>query len=136
MRAYKLMEKAFPKEVEASRLTFALEREDGPLTKADFVIVDQIIKEVEKLRDANPDLKLGKVSSYQDGILGQRMTSGDGQCTLIQVSLETPFLAIGTLTTVDRTDKRIREKLRQSWRASRTRPSSCMPPARRASAAT
>ena len=38
-----------------------------------------------------PDLKLGKISSYQDGILGQRMTSGDGHCTLIQVSLDTPL---------------------------------------------
>ena len=53
VRAYHLMQKAFPKEVEASRLTFALEREDAPLTDADFVIVDQIVKEIEELRDAS-----------------------------------------------------------------------------------
>ena len=91
MRAYNLMRQAFPKEVEASRLTLALERDDGPLTNADFAIVDQIIKAVEEsLRDSTPELKLSKISSYQDGIVGQRMTSHDGHCTLVQVSLDTP----------------------------------------------
>ena len=105
------MQQAFPKEVEASRLTLALERETEPLTRADFAIVDQIVQEIESLRDAHPDLKLGKVTSYRDGILGQRMTSADGCCTLIQVSLDTPIMAIGTQTTVDRTNNTINEKL-------------------------
>ena len=78
-RAYELMEKAFPQEVEASRLIFALEREDAPLTDKDLLLVDRIVTDLE-------ELKLGKVTSCKDGLLGHRMTSSDRHCTLIQVA--------------------------------------------------
>src|SRR5438552_2657867 len=94
VRAYQLLEKGFPDDVFASNVVFALERQDKPLTDADFQLVDQLVLDLEQL-------KLGKVESYQDGFLASRLTSGDRQCTLIQVALSTPFLAMATKTAVD-----------------------------------
>ena len=92
--AYQLLEKAFPKDVSASILDFTFERDDQPLSDADFRLVDQIVDDLAQL-------KLGTVLSYQDGILGCRLTSGDRQCTLVQISLSTPFLALATKAAVD-----------------------------------
>jgi RND superfamily putative drug exporter len=102
VRAYQILEKAFPKDVSACRLIFAVEREDGTLTDADLALVDGLVQDLDKLRSEAPELKLGKVESYKEGFLGNRLTSTDQQCTLIGVPLETPFLALGTVTSVDR----------------------------------
>ncbi len=102
VRAYHLLQQAFPQEVYASNLILAVERDDRPLTDADYALVDRFIAELETLRDRNPDLKLGKIDSYRDELIGYRLKSGDGQCTLIKVSLGTPFLALATGATVDR----------------------------------
>ena len=96
VRAYHLLQEAFPQDVFASRAVFAVEREDGPLTDADFALVDEMVIALESLRAEAPDFRLGKIESHQDGIVGTRMTSADRQCTLIQLSLETPFLAFNT----------------------------------------
>src|SRR5947209_6473360 len=47
VRAYQLLEKAFPDDVFASRVVFALERDDSALTDADFAIAEAIVKEIE-----------------------------------------------------------------------------------------
>jgi RND superfamily putative drug exporter len=111
VRAHHIMEQAFPQDVSACRLIFAVEREDGALTESDFALVDQLVKDLEELRRASPELKLTKVDSYKEGILGSRLTSVDQHCTLIQVSLETPFLAIGTMTAVDRADEVVQARV-------------------------
>ena len=49
VRAYELLKQAFPKDVEASRVVFALEREDGPLTDADFEVALELVKDLEQL---------------------------------------------------------------------------------------
>src|SRR5438477_11478638 len=69
VRAYQLLEKGFPKDVFASNVVFAVERDDGPLTEADYQLVDGLVEDLEQL-------KLGKVESYQDGFLACRLTSG------------------------------------------------------------
>jgi len=104
LRAYQIMEKAFPKEICDSKLIFAIEREDAVLSEADFLLVERIVAGIEALRDGDSDLheKLGKVASHRDGILGYRLTSADRHCTLIQVALKTPYLAIATQTSVDK----------------------------------
>src|SRR5262249_22397937 len=93
---------AFPQDVFASRLVFALERDDGPLTAADFALVGRLVEDLEKLRRDEPGLKIGKTVSCRDGIVGGRLTSDDRRCTLIQVPLGTPFLALQTRYAVDR----------------------------------
>src|SRR5262245_39761522 len=85
VRAYQLLEKAFPEAVEASNLIFAVEREDGPLTPADFKLVDRLAKAMEELREDARTLQIGNVDTYQNPIIGGRLTSGDQQCTLIKV---------------------------------------------------
>lgn len=111
VRAYQLLQKAFPEDVFASRVVFAVEREDGKLTSADFNVVETIVKEVEQLRMDAPKLEIGKVESHQSGLVGWRMTSHDQQCTLIQVSLKSPYLALATLQTVERIDEVVQKKL-------------------------
>src|SRR5438876_7174052 len=57
VRAYQLLQKAFPDDVFASRVVFALERDESTLTEADFQLAEAIIKDIEQLRQARPDLK-------------------------------------------------------------------------------
>ncbi len=102
VRAYHLLQQAFPRDVFASRVVFALERADGPLTDADLRVVDALVADLEALRRDASELKLGTIESYQDGVVGTRMTSTDRQCTLVQLSLDTPYLALATVGTVDR----------------------------------
>src|SRR5262245_65067358 len=60
VRAYQMLEKAFPDDVHASHVVFAFERAEAPLTDADFRLIDQFVKELEQLRQEAPELKLGK----------------------------------------------------------------------------
>jgi RND superfamily putative drug exporter len=114
VRAYKLLQQAFPHDVYASRVVFVLERQDASLGNADFQLADDLALDLEVLRQEAPELKLGKIDSHQDGLVGARMVSADRQCTLIQVSLETPFLALGTANAVDRAERIARERLVRS----------------------
>lgn len=111
VRAYQLLEKAFPQDICASRLVFTVERTDTPLNDADFRFVDRLVADLEKLRSDAPELKIGKVDSYRDGILGSRLTSFDRQCTLVQVALGTPYLAVATQAAVERADAVMRRRL-------------------------
>ena len=43
-------------------------------------------------------------SLHRDPFIGKRLLSDDGHCTLIQVSLGTPYLALQTRATVDRAE--------------------------------
>jgi RND superfamily putative drug exporter len=116
LRGYHLLEQAFPHEVFASRAVFALERADGPLRPQDFALADAMVEELVRLREQNADLKIGKILSHKDGLIGGRLTSTDGRCTLIQVSLGTPYLAFQTQTTVDFAEERLRQVLKAGGR--------------------
>ena len=81
----------------------------GPLTPADFALVGKLVDELHRLRREEPALQIGKVVPCRDGIVGGRLTSDDRRCTLIQVPLGTPFLAVQTRTAVDRTGAALRK---------------------------
>ena len=66
-----------------------------------FHLVKQMVADLEQLRKDEPDLKIGKPSCFADGIIGSRLTSADKKCTLINVPLGTPFLALQTQAAVD-----------------------------------
>jgi len=110
VRAHLILEKAFPQDVVASRIVFVLEREEEALSPADFLVVDALVQDVEQLRRDAPELKLGKVEYYKEGLCGPRLTSGDQQCTLIAVSLESPYLALATMKAVDRIEQVARQR--------------------------
>jgi RND superfamily putative drug exporter len=112
VRGYQLLEKAFPQDIFASRAIFALERAAGPLTAADFAQVDQLVADLDLVRRLEPDLRIGNISSYRDGFIGSRLTSADRRCTLIQVGLGTPFLALRTRATVDRAEAVVRQRMK------------------------
>jgi RND superfamily putative drug exporter len=116
VRGYRLLEEAFPQDVFASRVLFALERADGALTDADLAAVDAMIAGLNALRDEDPALQIGKVNSLRDPYIGKRLLSEDGRCTLIQVSLATPYLALQTKATVDRAEERVKKALADAGR--------------------
>jgi RND superfamily putative drug exporter len=108
VRGYQLLRQAFPQDVFASRVILTVERADRPLDAADFALVNRAAAAVNQLRHDEPDLQIGAVHSHSDSLLGRRLVSADGHCTLIQVSLGTPFLALQTRTTVDRVESAAR----------------------------
>src|SRR5262245_25980930 len=114
VRGYQLLEQAFPQDVFASRAIFAIERGDGPLTKNDFALVDRLVEELNKLKKDEPELQIGAVYSYKEGRVGNRLTSADKKCTLIQMSLGTPYLAVQTRTSVDRAEARLRQVMKDA----------------------
>ncbi len=114
VRGYQLLRKAFPQDVFASRAILAVERDGGPLTGADFRLVDQCTADLVRLREEEPGLQIGGICSYRDGVIGRRLTSADRRCTLIQVSLGTPFLALQTRAAVNRMEERVRRHLAAS----------------------
>lgn len=111
LRSHELLEQAFPQDVCASKALFAIERKDGKLTPCDLAIVDRLIDRLQRLQRDEPALQINGVTSRKDGPVGSRLNSTDGQCTLIQVALATPYLAAQTRTTVDRCEEVLREEI-------------------------
>src|SRR3989442_1517212 len=59
VRAFHLLEHAFPQDVFACRAVFALERRDGPLSDDDLALVDDIVVSLEGLKREEPGLQIG-----------------------------------------------------------------------------
>jgi len=108
VRGYDLMGKAFPQDVFACRVIFAVERSDSELTDADFALVDLLANEIQTMARDDTALQISSVVSYRDPTMGSRLVSADKHCTLLQVSLATPYLAVQTRVTVDRAEARLR----------------------------
>ncbi|HKB38971.1 MAG TPA: MMPL family transporter [Gemmataceae bacterium] len=117
VRGYRLLEQAFPKDVYASRIILAVERKHRPLNEADLALVDGMVAALNRLRDREPDLQIGRINSYRDFFIGKRLLSRDGQCALIQVSLGTPYLAAQTRASVDRAEKVVKARLAKAGRS-------------------
>jgi RND superfamily putative drug exporter len=111
VRGYHLLEKAFPQDVFASRLIFAVVRPDAPLGAEDLALVDGMVEDLNQLRQTEPGLGINRIVSHQEPILGKRLVSADSHCTLIQVALNSPYLALQTRATVDRADQVVRARL-------------------------
>jgi RND superfamily putative drug exporter len=113
VRGYRLLEEAFPQDVFASRIVFAIERADG-LSARDLRLVEEMVADLNRLREQEPALQINRVLSHLDPFLGKRFLSDDGKCALIQVSLATPYLALQTRNTVDRAEEILRRRLDQA----------------------
>ncbi len=61
VRGYHLLEQAFPQDVFASRLIFAVERADTPLTAADLALVDGLAADLQRLRQDEPSLQIARI---------------------------------------------------------------------------
>lgn len=114
VRGFQILEQAFPQEVFASRAIFALERSDRKLNAADFSLVDRMVADLEQLRRNEPGLQIGQIVSCREPHVGNRLISEDGRCTLIQVSLATPYLAKQTQVAVDRAEARLQQCLAEA----------------------
>ncbi|HXG13491.1 MAG TPA: MMPL family transporter [Gemmataceae bacterium] len=114
VRGFRLLEQAFPQDVYASRVIFTFERPDRPLDENDFALADRLVAELRQLQREEPDLQIGSVHSHRDPFIGRRLVSADGQCTLLKVSLGTPYQAVKTRHTVDRIEARLRQRLAEA----------------------
>src|SRR5262249_60557932 len=119
VRGYHLLEEAFPQDVFASRVIFAVERHDSALTENDLAIINDVIDRLNALRQEEPALQIGKINSHRDPYIGKRLLSEDGRCTLIQVSLGTPYLALQTKATADRAEACVKKALADAGRTGR-----------------
>src|SRR5437868_8658356 len=77
VRGYRLLEQAFPQDVFASRVVFALERPAGRLTEADLALADSLVAELNRLRADEPALQIKKIYSHRDPFIGGRLLSAD-----------------------------------------------------------
>ncbi|MFO0877535.1 MAG: MMPL family transporter [Gemmataceae bacterium] len=111
VRGYRLLQEAFPQEVFASRLILVVERQESPLEASDLNLVDEVVTRIHRLRDERPDLKILKVYSHRDAFIGKRLLSDDGHCTLVQIALDTPYLALHTRQAVDEVESAVKEEL-------------------------
>jgi RND superfamily putative drug exporter len=103
LAGYHLLREAFPAEAVGSRAIFVFEREQQPLTSADFRLVDEAAHALGKLA---PGLSgVGAVTSHRDPLMGHRLTSSDRHCTLLIVNLDSPFLAAKTAERVHRLEE-------------------------------
>jgi RND superfamily putative drug exporter len=116
VRGYRLLEQAFPQDVFASKLVLAVERTSGPLTDRDYALVNDITTALNTLRQDEPALQINKISSHTDPLVGPRLVSADKHCTLIQIALGTPYLALQTRATVDRADEVVKKCVAASGR--------------------
>src|SRR5690606_992181 len=55
VRGYQLLQQAFPEDVFASRVIFVVERTDGKLTGSDLALVDQVVADLNHLRQSEPN---------------------------------------------------------------------------------
>ncbi|MFO0844199.1 MAG: MMPL family transporter [Gemmataceae bacterium] len=114
VKGYLLLQEAFPQEVFASRLIVVVERRDRRLGGHDLALVDQLVTDLTHLREREPALQIRKIYSHRDAFIGKRLLSDDGHCTLVQVALDTPYLALHTREVVDRADEVIRARLAEA----------------------
>ena len=110
VRGHQLLSESFPKEVFASKVIFVVERPDGALTKEDYSLVDRAVDDLKQLGRDEPGLKINTIYSHSDPFIGKRLVSEDRKCTLIQVSLECPYLALQTRDTVNRAEQVVRRR--------------------------
>jgi RND superfamily putative drug exporter len=113
VRAYKMLEQAFPQDVFASRIILAIERPTG-LRDTDLILIDQLVGDLNRLRTEAPELQIVRIHSHRDPFIGKRLISADRCCSLVQVSLGTPYLALQTRATVDRAEAVLRNRLQQA----------------------
>lgn len=112
VQGLEILQRAFPKEVFASKLILACERTEGPLTAADLACVDQLTQALKQAAQDEPESVLGAVTSHRDPLIGPRLVSDDRRCTLVMASVETSFTAMRTAEFVNDVEERVQSILK------------------------
>jgi RND superfamily putative drug exporter len=100
-----LLERGFPQDAASSQIVLVYERSGGPLTQADFAMVEARAAELHKFGLANPDLGIKKLDTHRTPVIGPRLIGkshdGPGQAVLTIVSLRGTYLSKKTRIAVD-----------------------------------
>lgn len=82
----------------SSQVVVVIERPDAPLTQDDVAFADKLADELtpEKL----PELPIVSQWSRKTPVLGERLTSEDGQATLVMLGLTTEFMEVANMRVV------------------------------------
>jgi RND superfamily putative drug exporter len=101
-----LLERGFPQDAASSQLVMVYERADGPLTPADFTLVEQRAADFHQFGQATPDLGVKKLDTHRTPVIGPRLigrsNDGPGQAVLTIVALRGTYLSKKTRVAVDR----------------------------------
>jgi RND superfamily putative drug exporter len=101
-----LLERGFPQDAASSQLVIVHERRDGPLTPADFALVEQRAADFHRFGQANPELGVKKLDTHRSPVIGPRLIGtskeGPGQAVLTIVSLRGTYLSKKTRVAVDK----------------------------------
>jgi RND superfamily putative drug exporter len=101
-----LLERGFPQDAASSQLVIVYERADGPLTAADFTLVEQRAAEFHQFGQGSPDLGVKKLDTHRSPVIGPRLigksSDGPGQSVLTIVSLRGTYLSKKTRVAVDK----------------------------------
>src|SRR5271165_4396860 len=101
-----LLERGFPADAASSQFVVIHERSSGPLTAADFALVEERAADFHKFGQANPDLGVKKLDTHKSPVIGPRLigksTEGPGQAVLTIASLRGTYLSKKTRVAVDK----------------------------------
>lgn len=101
-----LLERGFPRDAASSQLVLVYERVDGPLTPADFSVVEERAGDFSKFALADPELGFKKMDTHRSPVIGPRLigksSAGPGQAVLTIVSLRGTYLSKKTRVAIDK----------------------------------
>ncbi len=100
-----LLERGFPQDAASSQVVVVYERGKGPLTAADFALVEERAADFHKFSQENPDLGVKKLDTHRSPVIGPRLigksAEGPGQAVLTIISLRGTYLSKKTRVAVD-----------------------------------
>jgi len=101
-----LLKRGFPEDVASSQAVIVVERAAGKLTRADKDYIVALSTRMRNLKNEEPGLGIKQVIDYRVPVLGPRLfgdaRSGEGQSSLVLVSLNGTYIAKQTRIAMDR----------------------------------
>ncbi|MFO0958005.1 MAG: MMPL family transporter [Isosphaeraceae bacterium] len=102
-----LLERGFPDLAATSEVVLLTQRADGKLTEADKAFIVRLSERLRALAEADPELKLKKITDYREPVIGPRLIGGSGEpgkgqaaCTIASISAT--YVSKRARVTVDR----------------------------------
>lgn len=107
-----LLERGFPSDASSSQVVVITERQSGRLTKDDYTYVDQLVAQLNDIRESDGGLGIKRIETYRSPVIGPRLigtgAGGQGQAVLTIASLNGTYLSKAARVAVDRLEKELK----------------------------